>query len=371
MKSKKAGLFMPIVTISAIVVLTAIAVVLVLKVIKVERNIDDIGKKQFSLIEDVYNNGEKALFFVDQASLYALRQAAYTLGQQGGFGENRGCGINNGYTLWNKENAECYPDSNKAKENLKVELQNEQNKYFARYPEITIPQTNYELELRNKLEVVGKAKTPIKIGSEIAVKETVPEPEPEPGKPGGVTGPEKPGEAPVLPKVSAGSLPQKYFEGVKREECYQNKLAAFPVKGGAKFDNDWGYYNPTWNTVHEGNDLYGAEGTPLVAVSEGTFLKFCNSLGGNIINLITNEGVTYYYAHLSGYAVENNAKVVPGQVIGYMGSTVGCSCEGPGCGIAGRTANHLHFGIYTPDFSKAFNPYCTLTESVDGGRVVS
>ncbi|HZJ57185.1 MAG TPA: M23 family metallopeptidase [Clostridia bacterium] len=111
---------------------------------------------------------------------------------------------------------------------------------------------------------------------------------------------------------------------------------------------------------HEGIDLMCDEGTPLLAVCDGVIeKKGWLELGGWRIGIRGNDGVYYYYAHLSRYEdkLEKGHRVNKGQIIGYAGDT-GYGKEG----TTGQFAPHLHFGMYERDGwtgsgEKAVNPY--------------
>jgi murein DD-endopeptidase MepM/ murein hydrolase activator NlpD len=112
----------------------------------------------------------------------------------------------------------------------------------------------------------------------------------------------------------------------------------FPVVGGAGFSDDFG--GPRADTgFHQGIDLFAANGTPLVAVHDGTLFRVgWNRLGGNRLWLDDGHGNLFYYAHLSGYAdvARDGAQVRAGDVIGFMGHS----------GDAMTTPYHLHFEIH-------------------------
>jgi murein DD-endopeptidase MepM/ murein hydrolase activator NlpD len=134
----------------------------------------------------------------------------------------------------------------------------------------------------------------------------------------------------------------------------------FPVVGGAKYSDDFG--GPRAETgFHQGIDLFSANGTPLVAVHDGTLFRVgWNRLGGWRLWLDDGQGNYFYYAHLSAYSdlAVDGAKVHTGDVIGYMGDT----------GDAKGTPFHLHFEMH-PDGGWAVPPiaYVSAWESATPG----
>lgn len=112
----------------------------------------------------------------------------------------------------------------------------------------------------------------------------------------------------------------------------------FPVAGGARYSDDWLAPRPG-GRVHQGIDLFATEGTPLVAVADGSLYRVgYNGLGGWRLWLRDTAGVQYYYAHLSAFApaAREGATVRRGTVIGYVGTT----------GDARGTPPHVHFEIH-------------------------
>ena len=122
----------------------------------------------------------------------------------------------------------------------------------------------------------------------------------------------------------------------------------FPVLGEVSFTDDYGA--PRAGTGwHQGNDVFGPRGTPLLAVADGTLSKVgVNTLGGNRLWLTDDAGNAFYYAHLSAYApaAVEGARVTAGQVIGFLGNT----------GQAITTPPHLHFEVH-PGGGDSVNPY--------------
>jgi murein DD-endopeptidase MepM/ murein hydrolase activator NlpD len=91
---------------------------------------------------------------------------------------------------------------------------------------------------------------------------------------------------------------------------------------------------------HDAIDIMAAEGTPVIAVADGTIEKLFFSHGGGGITVYQRspDGKwMYYYAHLSAYApgLAEGQQVKRGQVIARVGHTGDASAAGP----------HLHFAI--------------------------
>jgi murein DD-endopeptidase MepM/ murein hydrolase activator NlpD len=106
-----------------------------------------------------------------------------------------------------------------------------------------------------------------------------------------------------------------------------------PVQGGASFSDTWGAPR-SGGRSHQGVDMFGARGTPLVAVVSGSVWFQSDSLGGLAAYVTGADGTTYYYAHLDDY-VGGDRDVSAGELIGHLGSS----------GNASDAPPHLHFEI--------------------------
>jgi len=162
-------------------------------------------------------------------------------------------------------------------------------------------------------------------------------------------------ESKFIKKIEKEIKSLEYIIGV-----YQDKV--FPINGYKyDYENDYGDGRSYGGQrSHEGIDIMCDMGTPLLAVCDGVVeKKGWLELGGWRIGIRGNDGIYYYYAHLSRYedGLDIGHKVKKGQIIGYAGDT-GYGEEG----TTGKFAPHLHFGMYERDDwtgsgEKAINPY--------------
>jgi len=119
----------------------------------------------------------------------------------------------------------------------------------------------------------------------------------------------------------------------------------FPVRGPHTFTNDW--HAPRTGHLHQGCDVFAAQGTPCVACVSGTVNHGEGKNAGLYVRLVGDDGNVYYYMHLQRFAATGH--VTAGTVIGYVGDT-GNAVGGP---------PHLHFEIH-PGGGAAINPYPIL-----------
>lgn len=129
-----------------------------------------------------------------------------------------------------------------------------------------------------------------------------------------------------------------------------------PVVGlrASNLDDSWHAPRDGGSRVHKGIDIFAPKGTEIVAVVNGV-ISFIGDqrLGGHCIWLTTENGASFYYAHLDRWAagLYEGMEVQAGDLVGYVGNT----------GNAKYTPSHLHFGINQND--EMVNPYPLLTHA--------
>jgi murein DD-endopeptidase MepM/ murein hydrolase activator NlpD len=99
---------------------------------------------------------------------------------------------------------------------------------------------------------------------------------------------------------------------------------------------------------HRGIDIPAPRGSKVVAVADGEISYVgTQSKAGRSVWLVTDAGVSFFYAHLDRWAngLREGLRVRKGQTIGYVGNS----------GNARRSSPHLHFAIHR--HSEAINPY--------------
>jgi peptidoglycan LD-endopeptidase LytH len=129
-----------------------------------------------------------------------------------------------------------------------------------------------------------------------------------------------------------------------------------PVVGVQPNDlyNSWGDPRDGGRRRHKGIDIFAPKGTPIVAVSNGIISYIGEQpKGGNCLWLTTEDGASFYYAHLDRWApgLFEGMEVRSGDLLGYVGNT----------GNAKTTPPHLHFAVNEND--EMVNPYPILTRA--------
>lgn len=118
--------------------------------------------------------------------------------------------------------------------------------------------------------------------------------------------------------------------------------------------DSWGHARDGGRRKHKGIDIFAPKGTPVVAVADGIVSYIGEQpKGGNCLWLTTENGASFYYAHLDRWApgLYEGMEVRSGDLLGFVGNT----------GNAKTTPPHLHFGINQDD--EMVNPYPLLAKA--------
>lgn len=142
---------------------------------------------------------------------------------------------------------------------------------------------------------------------------------------------------------------QRHRKILKQYTYYQPNKYTFPVIGPTWFEDSFGADREGGARKHEGTDLFGKEGTPIVSICGGKVEQLgWNRLGGERVGVRGDDGNYYYYAHLQNISplLVKGKRIEAGEPVGSMGHT----------GDALTTPDHLHFGIELPN-GQWINPY--------------
>jgi murein DD-endopeptidase MepM/ murein hydrolase activator NlpD len=121
-----------------------------------------------------------------------------------------------------------------------------------------------------------------------------------------------------------------------------------PAAAPHAFSNDWGAPRSSGRR-HQGNDLFAARGTPVLAPVGGMVFDGSGGLGGIAFLLAGTDGVVYYGAHLDKLTVKPGSTVAAGTQLGTVGDS----------GNAKGGATHLHFQVQYQ--GTWVNPFPTLS----------
>ncbi len=268
-----------------------------------------IGDLQFRVLSS-YQEGEKALQYVDRSAGFAALQAAYTLGQDGGFflpdsgtdhnpWDMSDCGEYGSYNFWNNKSADCYPEDFKS--SYVKDLDRELNSYISLYSAALIPVNNYVYLVSDNgsaINLTGIALRPIdiNIGKQILFATSLIH-----------------GEGIFIWPVDDSSPLHKLI------------TSCFGLRNCVRCDDQ----------THDAVDIDGTTGDLILAAADGVVTR----VGGtyNLVALEHADGYETYYLHNNKLEVEVGDEVKQGQVIARMG---GWGRTGPN-----HYGDHLHFGI--------------------------
>ena len=172
----------------------------------------------------------------------------------------------------------------------------------------------------------------------------------------------------VLPGVACAPAPAPAPQPAPAAPVVGTRSIVFPVAATVTYSDSFGNGRSGGRT-HEGQDLMGTKGTPLLAAVDGTITSVRHSsdgLAGNMLRITDAEGWQYVYIHINNDrpgtddganifeqafadGVRQGQKVKAGEPVAYLGDS----------GNAEGTGAHLHFEIRTPD-NVAVNAYSSL-----------
>jgi len=159
---------------------------------------------------------------------------------------------------------------------------------------------------------------------------------------------------------STSSTQQRNKEFSDRATALFTPLSAtalrMPVVGVRNRDLSDSWHDPRdgGTRLHKGIDIFAPKGTEIVAVVDGIISYIGDQpKGGHCLWLTTENGSSFYYAHLDRWAagLYEGMEVQAGDLLGYVGNT----------GNAKYTPSHLHFGVNQND--EMVNPYPLLLKA--------
>ena len=165
--------------------------------------------------------------------------------------------------------------------------------------------------------------------------------------------------------AAAGRIADKFILYVHVARLYTkepDQTIAMPIQDVSKKQIADTWHAPRGSDrLHEGQDIFAAQGTPVLSATEGYIVNIGeNNLGGQTVSVVGAGGRSYYYAHLESYAphIAEGDYVTKQTVLGYVGTT----------GNASGTPPHLHFGVYAP--GGAMNPLPLLSDRPPSSKKV-
>jgi murein DD-endopeptidase MepM/ murein hydrolase activator NlpD len=129
------------------------------------------------------------------------------------------------------------------------------------------------------------------------------------------------------------------------ENAWKLPLAADVYRLTARF----GQCSSLWSHCHTGLDFAAPEGTPILAVANGTITTndWAGAYGNRTI-MTLEDGTEIWYCHQSAFGAKVGEQVVGGQPIGFVGTT------------GNSTGPHLHLEV-RPGGGDAVDPFQALS----------
>ncbi len=140
-----------------------------------------------------------------------------------------------------------------------------------------------------------------------------------------------------------------------------NAIATSSVKIPILFGVSFSDFSPNFGVsrdggarTHEGEDIMGVKGTPIVSPTQAVVIRMgTGATEGNFVSTANPGGETFVYMHLDriGEGIEVGKSLEAGDLIGYLGDT-GNAAGGP---------SHLHFEVRNSN-GVATDPFPRLTD---------
>ncbi|WP_238556245.1 M23 family metallopeptidase [Dietzia sp. UCD-THP] len=129
------------------------------------------------------------------------------------------------------------------------------------------------------------------------------------------------------------------------EEQARRPKVALPAEG--TFTSGFGM---RWGAMHAGIDIANANGTPILAATDGVVIDSGPAQGfGNWIRIMSDDGTMTVYGHMESLDVREGERVYAGQKIAGMGN------------MGFSTGSHLHFEVLL-DGSQHIDPVIWLAQ---------
>jgi murein DD-endopeptidase MepM/ murein hydrolase activator NlpD len=135
-------------------------------------------------------------------------------------------------------------------------------------------------------------------------------------------------------------------------EKHADKIAnawQLPLPGGSySVSHNFGHCSYLWVSCHTGEDLSAPYGTEIYSVARGVVTEagYDGSYGNKTVVTLA-DGTEIWYCHQSGFVAQVGDTVMPGQLLGYVGST------------GNSTGSHLHIEVH-PGGGDAVDPVSAL-----------
>ncbi len=137
------------------------------------------------------------------------------------------------------------------------------------------------------------------------------------------------------PTSTAGYDADAINKVVLTDETDASKMI-WPLPGDYRTFSRFGYRDrplPTATRYHQGWDIGGELGAPIVSTLAGTAYYGYNASAGNYVRVVHENGIETYYCHCYKILIENGQQVQQGTKVALVGST------------GASTGPHVHFGV--------------------------